>query len=1685
VTACWHEAFKAQAQRSPDAAALATGERSLSYDELDRLANALAHRLVGMGVGPEKLVAIRGDRSLETIVAVLGVLKAGGAFVPLDPSYPAERLAYMLDDCGAGLLLSRERAGSDRFHETRTCVDLDGLLDVDSAAWPVAPSAGVQPSNLAYVIYTSGSTGRPKGTLIEHRGLSNTAEAHRRVYGLTSRDRVLQFSSLSFDAFISEMILALGSGACLCLAPIEEMMPGEPLRELIRQRKITAAVLTPTVLAATEPAGLDHLRVVTAAGEACSAEIVRRWAPGRRFLNAYGPAEASIWASSAECLPDGRPPSIGEAIPGCELYVLDSELRPVANGQTGELYLGGLGVARGYLGQPALTAERFIPDPFGRHAGGRLYRTGDLVRGQPPAGLMFVGRADFQVKIRGIRIELGEIEAVLLRAPGVRQAVVLERRNPDEVADSSLVAYVAGDDTKDEASLRGWLAATLPSHMLPSRLVRLPGLPLTPNGKVDREALPTPDDGGPDTVARQPRTPVEALLVTAWQEVLRRPQVGIDEDFFAVGGHSLLAARVTAQLRAVLGIQVPHTLLFEHRTIADLAPVVERLSDSQPRAEPPSRRPPESGPAPLSFSQERVWFLEKIASGNLAYSAQALIRFRGRLEIAALKRALQHIVDRHEVLRTSFPERDGTPMQVVHDPWPVRLPVVDLSGLHDGERERSLRELVDQAIRQPFDPTTLPLVRWTMYRLGADEHALLHAEHHFVHDGWSFNVFLDELFACYRAELEGRTVTLPPLPIQFGDFAAWQRRWMQGPEAAGQLAWWRETLAAIPSALEIPTDRPRPAVQTFAGDALRIRLPATLCDGLRGLARRESVTLFMTFLAGLSLLLHRWCREDDVVLGSALANRRWQETERLIGMMLNTVALRIDLSGNPTCRELLGRVRQATLGAYRHQDIPFERVVEEIRPERTLSRNPIFQIMCAFHDAPLPEVDVPELQVELEEALNNGSAKFDLGFTIIPRAEQVVREMADREVIVICEYNTDLFDRATVERLVACYRRVLTALVETPNCPVADVDLLDPAERRRQAVDWNRTAVDSDGRGLLDLFASQVQDTPRSVAVRSGDRSLTYVELSALTARLANRLRFVGVGPEARVGVCLDRSPELVASLLGVLAAGGAYVPIDPHYPQERIEYMVRDAGLGAVVTQRALRDRLPVPKEVAVIDMEAFVTESAGAAGQRSELPHERARPDQLAYVIYTSGSTGLPKGVAVSHGALANLLRAMQTRLGFAFTDVLGAVTPVSFDIAALELFLPLIVGATVVVYDRASSLDPSVLASRLEADGITVLQATPITWRLLVDSGWPGLPRLLALCGGEALPENLAKDLRSRCRELWNLYGPTETTIWSTASRVEAGPISIGGPIANTRLHVLDPYLQPVPVGVAGELCIGGSGLARGYLDRPGLTAERFVPDPLSSAPGARLYRTGDLVRRRPDGGLEFHGRVDNQVKVRGHRIELGEIEAALKRHPAIADVAVAVRTEGSGDAGVAAYVVWKPGRATSTAAVLAASRDILPDYMVPSTVTALPELPRTPNDKVDRKALPEPDSADGGGVRPALPRTPMERAVAGIWQSVLGVGRVGVSENFFDVGGHSLLMVQVHRRLRETFSSSVSLVDLFGQPTIRDMAAAVAGGSEPASFDRRRERALARRRHLTSSQPREDRGVPSLRGRGGEP
>jgi amino acid adenylation domain-containing protein len=1670
--ACIHDLLEAQAERAPDAIAVAFEGRELSYAALNRQGNQLAHRLRELGVGPEVLVGLCMERSLEMVVATLAILKAGGAYLPLDPAYPAARLAHMLADARSPVLLTQRRLEPRLLGEAaRRMVVVDAEREALARLPDQNVPSGALAGNLAYVMYTSGSTGRPKGVCVTHRNVLRLVKGVD-FAELNEREVVLQFAPISFDPATFEIWGSLLNGARLVVYPAASPSLAE-LAAFIEREGITTLWLTAGLfrqLADRYLPALRSVRQLLAGGDVLPVPVARkvvRELPTCQLINGYGPTENTTFTCCHRVTPDDAlDPSvpIGRPIANTQAFVLDAGLRPLPVGMVGELYAGGDGLARGYFNRPDITAERFIPNPWSDTPGARLYRTGDLARHRADGSIEFVGRIDSQVKIRGFRVEPGEIETALAAHPAVRQVVVVPRGDAPD--DKMLVCYLvpAAEAAPTPKELRAFLGARLPAQMVPSLFVTLETLPLTPNGKVDLAALPEPGRARPglETARVDARAPEEADLAAIWSEVLHVDAPGVHDDFFDLGGHSLAATQVVARVREVFGVDLPLAAVFDKPTISALA---ERIAMGRQREQTVVQATPRGRDLPLSTAQERVWFLQQLDPSNRSYHFQATLRLRGDLDVTALERSLEEIVRRHEILRTTFPAVDGRPIQSIHPAAPLHLPLIDFEALGAQEPEAAAQGFIEDELRQPFDLTRLPLVRWTLLRLRAREHILLHVEHHLVHDGWSLNVLLGEIAALYRAFAAGRPSPLPEPEIQFADFAHRQRRWLKTGVAEGQIAYWKRRLAGCPVLLDLPRDHPRPAVQRYRGTACRIELPSSLCAVLRGFSRREGVTLFMTLLAALQTLLRRYSGQDDFCIGSGIANRRWRETEGMIGMVINTVALRADLSGNPTFRELLARTRRTTLEAYDHQDVPFDSVVEALQPARDLSHNPIFQVMLGFHDSPLKPLDLPGLEVELLEALSNGSSKFDLNLTVIPRAEQRPGPPSARMlegITLIWEYNTDLFDAATVDRMIVHFRTLLEGILERPDRRIADLPLFGEAERRTLTAWAARNSAAAGPEVCLPaLFEAQVKRTPEATAVVHGDESLTYRALNRRANELAHRLRNLGVGPEIRVALCVDRSPEMIVGLLGILKAGGAYVPLDPTHPRERLAFLLCDAAPRLLLSHSHLGGALPAC-DLPVVLLDGgpgrLGTDHEHLDGESRADPSFTVDPAHLAYVIYTSGSTGAPKGVEITHGALAGTLRVLRDTLGLSADDCLLAVTTLGFDIAALEIFLPLVVGAHVALARREEAVDGAQLIERLAASKPTVMQATPSTWRMLLEAGWPGAAHLKLLCGGEVLPRELAAQLLERGAALWNLYGPTEATIWCTAQRmneeIEEG--CIGRPIPGMEAHVLDASLQPAPLGVPGELYLGGVGLARGYLEQPELTAERFIPHPFGDAPGARLYRTGDRARWRPDGTLEYLGRDDGQVKLRGFRIELGEIEAALRAYPAVADAAAAMREERPGDARLVAYVVASAPEVSQEALVAALRAHLaerLPDYMLPAAYVKVACLPLTPNGKVDRKALPAPEWGPRreAGDAAALPRTPVEEALALIWAETLGVEGIGPHDDFFAAGGHSLLATQIMARLRQTFRVHLPLVRLFETRTVARLAAAIesARGREAAA------------------------------------
>jgi amino acid adenylation domain-containing protein len=1655
-----HQDFEEQAARNPAAEALVSGQESLTYAELNRRANQLAHHLRGLGVGPEVRVGVSLGRTPDLVVSLLAVLKAGGAYVPLDPAYPLERLALMREDSGARLVigtadLARERATIARQKETD-------------------PPPVCRPENLAYLIYTSGSTGRPKAVAIEHRSAAVLVQWARGVFTPGELSGVLASTSIAFDLSVFELFVPLSLGGRVILAENALELPRLPATSQVTLVNTVPSAMTELVRGGGLP---GSVRTVNLAGEPIPAALVEAVyaTPGvERMYNLYGPSEDTTYSTFTR-LTAGRAVTIGRPIDGTRAYVVDAGMEPVPVGVPGELYLGGAGLARGYLGRPELTAERFVPDPFSGEPGARLYRTGDLARWRSGGELDFLGRTDHQVKVRGFRIELGEIEAALARLPGVRDAVVLALEEGD--LGRRLVAFVvAATGELPVAELRDGLRRTLPEHMVPSLFVPLEALPLSPNGKVDRRALARLGSAtGDDTADGQPRTTIEARLCELFAEVLERPQVEIHEDFFALGGHSLLATRLVARVQRDFGVDLPVSALFQAPTVARLAqrlgeggavpvasvaPRRERSVREQPYEAPrtaveerlvelwagvlgrervglrddffdlgghsllgarlllevrqsfgvdlplselfDARTPaalaarleatgaqvqpvPASWPeppgdariAPLSFAQQRLWLLHQLAPHSAAYHVPGVLSLTGKLRPEVLAAALEEIVRRHEALRTVFAVHRGEPVQAVLPPGARLLPLVDLGGLPEEARQAEAAQLASTEARRAFDLAAGPLLRTLLVRIGdADdtEHRLIVVMHHIVSDGWSLGVMLGELAALVDAFAEGRPSPLPPLPFQYPDFAVAQRRELQSDLLERQLAHWRSRLAGAPG-LDLPTDRPRPAVLSDRGAAVPVALPAELTRGLRALAQEERATPFMVLLAAWAALLSRHSGQDDLTVGSPVAGRDRREVEPLIGCFVNTLPLRVRLEDDPPFRALLGRVREITLAAYDHQSVPFERLVEDLAPERDRGRTPLFQVLLALHNAPQPTVRLPGLGLALAE-IPTGTAKFDLSLLLTD---------GEAGISGTLEHRTDLFETATAERFAARLLELLAGAIQAPDQRLSDLPLLTAAESRQILTEWSAREVPFPQTTIHALFEEQAALRPATPAVEQDDARLTYGELNVQANRLAHRLRRLGVGPEAKVGLLLERSLDLVVGMLATLKAGGAYLPLDPIYPAERLALLLTDAAPAVLVTRRDLLGSLPAETGLPLV----LLDDADELARESGENPVAQATADNLAYVIYTSGSTGRPKGVEIPHRGVVRLVRP-EGESGHARCgpdEVFLHLASPLFDAATLEVWGPLLSGGRLVVLPgRVPAL--SELGERIARHGVTTIFLTTGLFHLTVEEQLDHLrPLRRLLVGGEVTsPGHLRRALEGLpgC-EVIHVYGPTENTTFTTGHALRRGedpgdPVPIGRPIAATRVYLLDRRLRPVPVGVPGELCTGGDGLARGYLGRPELTAELFVPDPFGR--GERLYRTGDLARRRPDGAIEFQGRRDQQVKIRGFRIEPGEVETALVSHPDVAAAAIVVREDLPGGRGLVAFVARRrpedgseSGGPDFVAALRVHLQARLPGPMMPALFVEVPEMPLNPNGKVDRRALLRLRQASSAPAAPARREEPL--------------------------------------------------------------------------------------------------------------
>ncbi|MEL6605585.1 MAG: amino acid adenylation domain-containing protein, partial [Cyanobacteria bacterium J06614_10] len=1656
-----HEWFEAQVEQSPDAVALVGRKNSetensdiesWSYRQLNERANQIARHLQVAGIGANQIVAVCVERSNHQIAALLAVLKLGAAYLPMDPSYPSERLRLMLEEAQATALITRKHIQTRHGLQASNTID---IADERIAAYPttnLGQTVGLD--ERAYIIFTSGSTGKPKGTELTHRGLANFVQQSRVQYGFGSDERVLQFASISFDAAVEEIYLTLCSGGTLLLRDDEMIASSEAFCRVSAEQQLTVWDL-PTAFwhrltkdiaqgLATLP---DSLRTVIIGGEKVQAQIVQQWQQidkGRnvRLLNTYGPTEATVVATFYEVASDwqytpGVDVPIGRPLGNVEAYVLDRHRQLAPLGVAGELYLGGLGLAMGYLNQPELSAERFIAHPF--KLGDRLYRTGDLVRMIADGDLHYMGRADDQVKIRGFRVELGEIESAIGQLDVVREVAVICRE--DTPGKQTLCAYVVprADESFDAIALKKELRKELPEYMVPTYIVQMDSLPLTGNNKVDRKALPVPqsEDLATETRYQAPRNQTEAELVAIWESLLEVSSIGIEDSFFELGGHSLLAMQLVSRIQQQFQVQLSLASLFQNPTIAATA---KQIANSQASGSflalvdiPVAER---TQPLPITVAQQRIWLLEQMEDMDGAYNMAACQRVRGELDVAVLDRCLAFLASRHESLRTTFHLVDEQPVQLIHESLPCKVDYAVMEELDD------VTESVIAFMSQPFDLTTGPLLRVKLIQTAPREQILMVSIHHIISDGWSLGLLTQEMMSIYPALAQGQTPLLPELPIQVADFARWQRELLQGEYLQTQLDYWRQQLGDAPARLELPSDRPRLSEQTFAGSTLSAVLPTELSAKINRFSQQSGVSLYMTLLAAFGILLHRYSAQEEVFIGSPIANRNHPQVQGLIGLFLNTLVLRLDCGNNPRFTDFIQQIKETAIGAYAHQDTPFEQLLEILPSDRQQNTSPWFQVMFILQNNKEIQFSLPGVELEPIN-LDMGVAKFDLTLSVEETHDGLLGKW---------EYNCDLFDKDTIERMAACFEHLLAQLVEDAEQPIDAVPLLSAGEQQRMhSLSVQESVTAEPLRPVHEWFEQQAKEKPEAIALTARNTSWRYAQLNQQANQIARHLQSVGVSENYIVALCLERSPELIAALLAVLKVGAAYLPMDPTYPAERLHQMVEDAQVAALVTREEIQSQLNFGvAQVIDVDDAAIQNQSIDDLDLTISL-------EQRAYVIFTSGSTGRPKGTELTHRGLANFVQQSTVQYGFGSDERVLQFASISFDAAVEEIYLTLCSGGMLVLRTDEMIASTRTFCQLSAEQQLTVWDLPTAFWQRLtqdVEQGLAELPESLriVIIGGEKVQPQIVQQwqqiVQGRNVRLLNTYGPTEATVVATFYEVTSDwqyvpgvDVPIGRPLGNVESYILDAHMQLVPLGVAGELYLGGPGLAAGYLNRPELTAERFVAHPFMA--GERLYRTGDLAKMSADGNLHYLGRADDQVKIRGFRVELGEVEALVQQLDTVRECAVVVHPNEQGVVRLIAYVVTDKDEIVSQTlrqALLAKA----PDYLVPALFMPIAEIPLTPAGKLNRKALPLPQKSDWTVEQAYVaPRTLTETGLAAIAAEVLGLDRVGVTDNFFALGGHSLAAMQILARIRTQTGKELSLRTLFSEPTVEALAREIEG------------------------------------------
>ncbi|MDR6224079.1 non-ribosomal peptide synthetase [Desmospora profundinema] len=1601
-----HRWFEEQALKTPNRTAVVFKEERLTYRELNEQANRLAHVLRRSGTRPDERVGLMMERSIDGIVGILAILKAGGAYVPLDPQYPVERLQMMAADSGAkrilsqsGILAKLDKApfGSVEWLDVQALKETGG--DVDNLP-PVSRS-----TDLAYVMYTSGTTGRPKGVMMEHRSLVNLLHDQLSRHEIPFDENVLQFSSISFDVSFQEIFSALLSGGTLLIAENQMKQHIDRLLAYIEDHRISIVFWPVSYVKAVFqltnrlPRSIQH--VITAGEQLVVPPALQRCIrQGEVHVhNHYGPTETHVVTTYRLSSGQDRvePPPIGKPIANTNIYILHRSGQLQPQGAEGEVHISGDSVSRGYLGNPERTAEAFVPNPF--VPGERMYRTGDLARYLPDGNIQFLGRMDHQANIRGYRVEPGEIEAVLLEHPQVNDGVVCDWK--DDRGETHLCAYVVWNESGSRDELEAHLRRKLPDYMIPSFILAIDAIPITPNGKVDRPALPAPERSERQAEYVPPATEMEKQLTGIWKQVLGIEPIGVTDHFFQIGGHSLKVIQLLSIIHQKLQVELPVHAIFEHPTIRQLAICLE---ENKRTSFQPIQPAPVQTCYPVSSAQKRMFVLQKMEPDAIHYNLPGAVVMEGALDIKRLEQAIQQLMKRHESLRTSFEWVEGEPVQKIHSEVSFSLSI-------RSSTEREVKNRIKQFVR-PFSLDQAPLFRVEMIQLEAHKHLLLIDLHHIITDGVSTDVMLSDLSKLYGGE------TLPDLRIQYKDFAVWQQEWIRSDDFHRQETYWLKSFGNEIPVLELPTDSFRPEVQNFVGSRLDFVLNETLTKSLKKLAEKTGTTLYMLLLAAYFLLLHKYSKQSEVIVGTPVAGRSHADVQSVMGMFVNTLAIRSRPEGDKRVIDFVQEVKREALAAYDHADYPFEMLVEKLSLARDTSRNPLFQAMFTMQDFGSGLLRFDGVQVNPYE-LDYAVSKFDLSMVTREENGQIWGHL---------EYATSLFNRETIRRLKQHFEQIVKEIAACPEKTVQEVDMLTDQEKVQLLVEWNPPAIpDSVEKTIHEHFEEQAAKTPTHVAVVCQEEKWTYQQLNERANRLAHALRRRGVKPDDRVGLLMARSGNAVAGILGILKAGGAYVPMDPSYPVERLRYMWEDSGAEMILSQASVVETIPDGEDWI---KEWLDVEEIAAAEKDSSNPTVVNRPSDLAYVIYTSGTTGQPKGVMVEHRSVIHLIDHFQNEWSIQEQDRVGQFASLSFDAAVWEMGVSLLSGACLHIIPQDVIADPLHFERYVNRHRLSMLLLPPTYLSHLDRRQMKTLRKIMV--GGSASSPSLVE----KWKDIYiNAYGPTEATVcatvWEPADEESVTVAPVGKPISHSPIYIVDEHLQIQPIGIPGELCIGGAGLARGYLGKPEQTAEAFIPNPFR--PGERIYRTGDLARYLPDGNIEFLGRTDHQVKVRGHRIELGEIESVLIRHPKVTDATVQNWREGRDEADLCAYVaVDEPLSGGEVKSYLGRK---LPDYMIPSFVMTVDAIPLTPNGKVDKHRLPKPDGWELQAEY-AAPVTEMEEKLVRIWKRVLGVQKIGVTHHFFELGGDSIKAIQVAAELQKE-DCLLRVNDLFRAPTIQQV------------------------------------------------